>query len=116
MITNDKSIEDLRLATDEEKQQLFNALAKVGRRWNAEEKCIEDIPKLHEFRRNDPVLVRDEYDENWVLRAFKRIREKQEFQYLCNDGHGWKYCIPYYWDTEKLLDTPNPYRDDKKNS
>ena len=33
-----------RLATDSEKQQLFNALAKEGKRWNAEKKCIEDIP------------------------------------------------------------------------
>lgn len=33
-----------RFATGEEKQQLFDALAKEGKRWNAEEKCIEDIP------------------------------------------------------------------------
>ena len=32
-------------ATEEEKQRLFDALAKKGKRWNAEEKRIEDLPR-----------------------------------------------------------------------
>lgn len=35
----------LRPATDEEKQRLFDALAKAGKRWNAEEKRVEDLPR-----------------------------------------------------------------------
>ncbi len=34
-----------RYATEEEKQRLFDALAKEGKRWNAEEKRIEDLPR-----------------------------------------------------------------------
>lgn len=34
-----------RYATEEEKQHLFDALAKEGKRWNAEEKRIEDLPR-----------------------------------------------------------------------
>ena len=34
---------NFRPATDEEKQRLFDALAKAGKRWNAEKKVIEDI-------------------------------------------------------------------------
>lgn len=34
-----------RYATEEEKQRLFDALAKNGKRWNAEEKRIEDLPR-----------------------------------------------------------------------
>ena len=34
-----------RPATEEEKQRLFDALAKEGKRWNAEEKRIEDLPR-----------------------------------------------------------------------
>ena len=34
-----------RYATEEEKQRLFDALAKKGKRWNAEEKRIEDLPR-----------------------------------------------------------------------
>lgn len=33
----------IRLATESEKQQLWDALAKVGKQWNAEKKCIEDL-------------------------------------------------------------------------
>ena len=35
----------LRPATEAEKQRLFDALAKEGKRWNAEKKCIEDLPR-----------------------------------------------------------------------
>lgn len=32
-------------ATVADKQRLFNALAKEGKRWNADKKCIEDLPR-----------------------------------------------------------------------
>ena len=35
----------LRPATDAEKQRLFDALAKQGKRWNAEKKRVEDLPR-----------------------------------------------------------------------
>ena len=35
----------MRPATDSEKQRLFDALAKEGKRWNAETKQIEDLPR-----------------------------------------------------------------------
>lgn len=35
----------IRPATEAEKQRLFNALSKEGKRWNAEKKCIEDLPR-----------------------------------------------------------------------
>lgn len=34
-----------RPATEAEKQRLFDALAKQGKRWNAEKKQIEDLPR-----------------------------------------------------------------------
>ena len=36
---------NLRPATEAEKQRLFDALAKAGKRWNAEEKRVEDLPR-----------------------------------------------------------------------
>ena len=36
---------DFRPATEAEKQRLFEVLAKQGKRWNAEKKCIEDLPR-----------------------------------------------------------------------
>ena len=35
----------IRPATEAEKQRLFDALAKKGKRWNADKKCIEDLPR-----------------------------------------------------------------------
>ena len=39
------SQELLRPATEAEKQRLFDALAKEGKLWNAEKKCIEDLTR-----------------------------------------------------------------------
>lgn len=39
------SQETLRPATEEEKRELLDALAKDGKRWNAEKKFIEDLPR-----------------------------------------------------------------------
>lgn len=36
-------IGNFRYATKKEKQLLFDALAKVGKKWNSEKKCIEDL-------------------------------------------------------------------------
>ena len=43
---------NFRPATEEEKQRLFDALAKAGKRWNAEEKRIEDLPRWRAKRGN----------------------------------------------------------------
>ena len=40
---NDDIIDNCHLAAEEEKQKLFVALKKEGRRWNAETKHVEDI-------------------------------------------------------------------------
>ena len=37
--------DEIASATEAEKQRLFDALAKQGKRWNAEKKCIEDLPR-----------------------------------------------------------------------
>jgi hypothetical protein len=47
-----------RHATEEEKQKLLDALAKEGKRWNAEKKCVEDIPK-RKFKKGDKVRIKD---------------------------------------------------------
>ena len=39
----DKYEREIRHATELEKQQLFDELAKVGKVWNAEKKCIEEL-------------------------------------------------------------------------
>jgi hypothetical protein len=46
-----------RHATEEEKQKMLDALAERGKRWNAEKKCIEDIPK-RKFKKGDKVRIK----------------------------------------------------------
>jgi hypothetical protein len=48
---------DFRLATESEKKELIDALAEVGKRWNADKKCIEDIPK-RKFKKGDKVKIK----------------------------------------------------------
>ena len=47
-----------RYATEEEKQELLGALAKGGKRWNADKKCIEDIP-VRKFKKGDKVRIKE---------------------------------------------------------
>lgn len=48
-----EAINSLRHATEEEKQKLFDAMAKDGKCWNAEEKQVEDIkPKRWRAKEN----------------------------------------------------------------
>lgn len=99
----------LRLATDEEKQQLFDALAKKGKAWDAEKKMLVDLPKKCEFKPFDKVLVRDDAIYSWRIELFGRIDKNQEFPYFCITGC-WKYCIPYNDSTKHLLGTTDEWK------
>lgn len=62
-------------ATEEEKQRLFDALAKKGKRWNAEKKRIEDLPRwrakrgrLYYFIAMDSIVLHAEETFNEVDR------------------------------------------------
>lgn len=97
---------------------MFDAMAEHGNRWNAEKKVVEDIPKPHEFKKGEPVLVRDDQNERWRIRVFDQIREgKQDYPYLAIDGieqcrEGYKYCIPYNERTMHLLGTTEDYKEE----
>lgn len=61
-----ESSEEYRFATEEEKQQLFDALAKKGKAWDAEKKQIVDLKPKVELKPFDKVLVRDFSRDNGV--------------------------------------------------
>ena len=73
LLTDTFAMNIIRPATQEEKQRLFDAMAKAGKRWNAEKKCVEDIPKPHEFKKGEPVLVRTDYGRDWKLAAYVEL-------------------------------------------
>lgn len=95
-------IVEIRLATEEERQQLFKALANEGKDWDAEKKMIVDIKKEPQFKPFEKVLVRDSYDGIWRASLFSHIKE-DDGRYVTT-CFPWKFCIPYAGN-EHLLGT-----------
>lgn len=103
-----------RYATEEEKQQLFDALAKEGKAWDAEKKLIVDLKPKCEFKPFDKVLCRNSKDDTWEADFFARLTRKeidytQSGKYLCV-GDLWMYCIPYNEETAHLLGTTDEWK------
>lgn len=102
-------IDELRLATKEEKEILFSALKEKGLVWNEETKkigTIEQPKKKQVFKPFDKVLVRDFEDEKWGIDFFEKINDDdEEFTFNCIFAN-WTFCIPYEGN-EELLDTSN---------
>lgn len=117
LIPDSLDIKFIRPVTDEEKQKLFDAMAKQGKRWNAEKKAVEDIPKPYEFKEGEPVLVKD-YDDNiWKLAAFRQRSGNASYPYEVRDERGnycnHRKCIPYNEKTMHLLGTKEDYREEQ---
>ena len=100
-----KNLCELRLATEEEKQQLFDALAKEGKHWDAEKKMIVDLKPKVEFKPFDKVVVRDKEDLVWFADLFSYI-DKENNRFACV-GNFWNVCLPYNEETAKLIGTTN---------
>lgn len=105
---------ELRPATDSEKQQLFDALAKEGKAWDSDKKQIVDLPKKCEFKPFDKVLCRNSKDDTWEADFFARLTRKeidytQSDKYLCV-GQLWMYCILYNEETAHLLGTTDEWK------
>ena len=89
------------LSTDEEKQQLFKALAKNGKVWIPEKKQIVDLKPKWTLKPFDKVLVRDSKSDKWRANLFGY--KSMDEPYYCVYA-GWNYCIPYEGN-EHLLGT-----------
>ena len=99
----------LRLATEEEKQQLFDALAKEGKAWDAKKKMIVDLKPKVELKPFDKVLVRDSNDYKWKAGFFSHYSEGLNYPFICVGG-GYGQCIPYNEDTKHLLGTTEEWK------
>ena len=113
MVTDDCSITFLRPATEEEKQKLFDAMAKEGKRWNAEKKAVEDIPKPYEFRYGEPVLVRNGMCENWGIASYCRSEGTMHKVYVGSLTAFFEEVIPYNERTMHLLWTAQDYKEEQ---
>ena len=102
---NEKSISHL--ATDEEKQQLFSALKKENKAWDAKKKQIVDLKPKVELKPFDKVLVRNDNIRKWEadLFGFKNVTG----HYHCVGGT-WLQCLPYNEETAKLIGTTDNWK------
>ena len=97
----------LRLATEEEKQQLFDALAKKGKAWNSENKEVVNLKPKVELKPFDKVLSRRCSEDYWVLNFYSH---KTDYYHICIDGSSNLYCIPYNEETAHLLGTTDEWK------
>ena len=99
------------LATEDEKQIFFDALAKIGKQWNAENKCIEDIKSKFYFKPKDWCLMSCGGYNEWVLCQFSNIKD---LGYIAVGGKYFTQCIPYNDETKHLIgttdDAPEKYK------
>lgn len=101
-----ESSEEYRFATDEDKQQLFDALAKKGKAWDAEKKQIVDLNLKWTPKPFDKVITRVDGNAIWTANIFSHIDQHGEYVTIGCVG-GYPYCIPYNEETAKLIGTTN---------
>lgn len=85
---------ELRLATDSEKQQLFDALEKKGKAWDAEKKQIVDLKPAFEVGK---LYVFSEEDEDGELAIIGELIAKNESEDTLTFGN------QYEIETEKFV-------------
>lgn len=108
-----KDISEIRFATEEEKQKLFDILKANNYHWNAETKTLEktkfDITTLKPFE--SKVLVRLDSKCIWEAAIFGFFSDN--FFHVLGGNSG-KQCIPYEGN-EHLLGTANDCNEYYKN-
>lgn len=100
-------------AREDEKKELFDALAKRGKAWDAEKKQIIDLKPKCKFKPFDKVLGRNDKDDVWEAELFSHYREESQYPFRCI-GFARKYCIPYNEETAHLLGTTDDWEGDEQ--
>lgn len=106
-----ESSEEYRFATEEEKQQLFDALAKGGKTWDAEKKQIVDLKLKWTPKPFDKVVVRCGEADKWSIDFFSY---KVSNGYICTGDAWFGYCLPYNEETAHLLGTTDDWEGGKQ--
>lgn len=97
-----------RYATDEEKQQLFDALAKEGKAWDSKKKMIVDLKLKHKFKPFDKIIVLERFAaQEWVCDVFSHYSKDYVGKEIIIGLGGCTYykALPFNEETAKLLGT-----------
>lgn len=101
----------VKYATEEEKQQLFEALANVGKAWDAEKKAVVDLKPKWTPKPFDRVITRVNDDAIWTANIFSHIDRHGKYVTIgCISGYDHYHCIPYNEETAKLIGTTNNWK------
>lgn len=99
-----------RLSTEEEQKQLFDALAKKGKTWDAENKKVIDLKPKWTPKPFDRVVTRVDNDAIWTANIFSHIDSYGEYNTIGCVG-GYPYCLPYNEETAKLIGTTKEWKE-----
>ena len=98
-------------AREDEKKELFDALAKRGKAWDAEKKQIVDLKPKVELKPFDKVVVRCSKADKWSIDFFSY---KVSNGYICTGDAWFGYCLPYNEETAHLLGTTDDWERGKQ--
>ena len=95
-------------AREDEKKELFDALAKEGKAWDSEKKKVVNLkPKFDELKPFDKVVVRCSEADRWSIDFFSH---KVHNGYICTGDAWFGYCLPYNEETSHLLGTTDEWK------
>ena len=101
---NEVLLSRLYYAREDEKKELFDALAKGGKAWDAKKKQIVDLKLKWTPKPFDKVIVRCSKADKWSIDFFSY---KVSNGYICTGDACFGYCLPYNEETAKLVGTRN---------
>ena len=105
VVLSPSDIKTFRLATDSEKQQLFDALAKYEKAWDAEKKEVVGLKPKVELKPFDKVLVKDNPYGSWEPAIFwKKVDAIDLHPYMVIGGKRYRFCEPYEGNEHFLND------------
>lgn len=104
---NEVLLSRLYYAREDEKKELFDALAKGGKAWDAKKKQIVDLKLKWTPKTFDKVIVRCSKADKWSIDFFSY---KVSNGYICTGDAWFGYCLPYNEKTAHLLGTTNEWK------
>lgn len=96
-----------RPSTEEEQKQLFEALAKKGKAWDAEKKAIVDLKPKWTPKPFDKIVAFEEMSKEWVCDMFSHYSKNYEDKEVIVTLGGCTYfkALPFNEETAKLIGT-----------
>jgi hypothetical protein len=93
---------DVRIATEEEKQKLFDAIKENGYKWNEETKTLEKLPK---FKVGDRIRLKENHNYIYTITGIRKEENKYEcgvtFVLRFSEQDNWE-LVPNKFDINTL--------------